>query len=542
MTDKMKVMIVEDEEITRKGILAKIDWEALELDLADEAEDAESALDILESRKVDLIITDICLPRMDGFELIRDVVGQGKQAKFIVISGHDKFEYARTAMKYKVTEYLLKPIKEADLNESLRKMKQELLDQRSLDSRMRDAAHLTDQQRQQWRDEWLGRLLGAHSPGPGDLEHFREHIGWRGSDHAVVSVMSLAPLAEGRPGLPEDLLYFGLRNIYREVAAEEKTETLLFRHPQVPGEYVFLSGGSEAHLKTRLYSLFYAYIEAIKQYLRMQATIGVGTACQGLGQIGRSYADASFAVRERILRGAGSVIDYGSLSRPQQPARLPQIDRELLLCLEERKKTQALACVRAMFERMEAERHRLNHLDVQEMIIRAYMLVKKHAEDNWPGQEGERTLTDDVPRLLTSWQSLDEAERWFSRLIERYFDRTAHAADRTGKDIVDIVRKYIDTHFHQDIGLQFISETYHIHPIYFSRIFKEHVGRSFNGYLTGKRMERARELLRDTSLRLQEIAEIVGYEDPKYFSKVYKKYYGASPSLRGETLERERDR
>ncbi|MDB4866800.1 MAG: two component transcriptional regulator, AraC family, partial [Cohnella sp.] len=111
-------MVVDDEEYIRKGIISKINWQAQGMELVAEAEDGETAFNIISSQPVDLVITDICLPQKDGFDLIRDVSQLGKQVKFIIISGYDKFEYARTAMKYRVTEYLLKPIKDVDLNDS----------------------------------------------------------------------------------------------------------------------------------------------------------------------------------------------------------------------------------------------------------------------------------------------------------------------------------------------------------------------------------------------------------------------------------------
>ncbi|MDB4865818.1 MAG: hypothetical protein JWR03_151, partial [Cohnella sp.] len=444
-----------------------------------------------------------------------------------------KFEYARTAMKYRVTEYLLKPIKDVDLNDSLVKMKDELQAMRSLERQMRDIAVLHNHKLQQNRDELLNLLIDEKGVDPRQTRIIQERLDLKGSEQVLVSVMKVSPLVEGRPLLSDELLYFGLQNIFQEISAESPLATVLFRNLHTRGEFVFLSFYNDYPIKTKLYPLFYSFIQAAKAFLMLQVTIGMAGAGTGLDHTARSYAEASFAVQERMLRGAGKVIDYSELPKQHHPVQLPVAGRELLICLDERRKTEAKQYIRFWFGQLEADCFRLTHLHIQEIIIQTYMLLKKYVEDKWPGMENGLRLQEDVTRLLSQWQSLPEAAAWFEELIENIFELTVQTGDISGKDIVELVKKYIDRHFDQDIGLQYISDTYYIHPIYFSRIFKTHVGESFNGYLTRKRMEKALELLRTPSLKLHEISEIVGYDDPKYFSKVFKKHYGSSPSMLG---------
>jgi two-component system, response regulator YesN len=529
----MKVLVVDDEEYIRKGIISKIDWHAKGMELVAEAEDGETALDIISRQQVDLVITDICLPQKDGIELIRHVSQLGKPIKFIIISGYDKFEYARIAMKYRVTEYLLKPIKDSDLNESLDKMKVELQAQRALEQQMRDISVLHNHKQQQGRDELLNKLIDGKNTDPSDILRIQERLDLKGGERVLVSVMKVSPLLAGRPKLSDELLYFGLQNIFQEISKGSRAATVLFRNFHTRDEFVFLSFHDESPIKTKLYPLFYSFILAAREFLFLQLTIGMGDAGKSLDHASQSYVNALFAVNERILRGAGKVIDYSELPKQHHLVHVPTLGRELMLCLDERRKSEAKLHVRSWIGHIEAECYRLNHLHVQEIIIHAYMLLKKYVEDTWPGLDNGLRVKEDITLLLSQWQSLQEAGAWFEEMIENIFELPAQTCDISGKDIVELVKKYIDQHFDQDLGLQYISDTYHIHPIYFSRIFKTHVGESFNSYLTRKRMEKAMELLRNPTLKLHEISTIVGYEDPKYFSKVFKKHYGSSPSLLG---------
>lgn len=515
-------MIVDDEKRTREGMKRKVNWPALGMSVAAEASDGEEALEQIHQRRIDLVITDVSMPVMDGLTFIQRALEKDQRLKFIIVSGYSEFEYARAAMKLGISEYLLKPLKESDILASLVKMKRAIAAQQTVTQK-----ELAKQQ----EDAFLHWLTGSAQQETILASELQQVTG-EACQAAAVLKAELEASNDSAGRLRSLTLHYDIESLFREMFPQEAGIRFM-RCLRPEHDYVLLlpAGQNKA-------GLLDSFLQELMHRHGITAAIGLGEAC-GQGQcLKRSYQEALFAVKETLLRGSEKVISYSSIeARREQPKRSCQT-KLLLRWLQERKRDHAKEQIAALFEHALQQRMVTNHQHAYELFMEIYFVLKEFVQAEGAGYRsdpvsGEATHIMDIAAGFTR---LEQMVSWLQHYVDSCYMHP-DGQDVTGKEIVFSVKKHIDEFYSSELTLNHISEKYHINPIYFSRIFKAFIGESFNSYITRIRMEEALRLMETTSLKLHEIAEIVGYEDPKYFSKVFKKFYGTSPSSYGEQAQ-----
>lgn len=201
--------------------------------------------------------------------------------------------------------------------------------------------------------------------------------------------------------------------------------------------------------------------------------------------------------------------------------------------LKEKKKEEVKEYITYLFNNFMIQHKIMNHNCAFELFFAIYFIVKHYPSQAISDDHPKQSILAnevDINGIATGFHSLEQMVSWLHHYVEYMFEQVSNQQDISGKEIVDYAKKYIQNFYGTDISLNKISEKYHINFVYFSRIFKNHTGESFNKYVTKVRMKEARNLLVTSSLKLQDVSQIVGYEDPKYFSKVFKKFFGVNPS------------
>jgi two-component system response regulator YesN len=525
----VSVMIVDDEMHIRNGIKMKVDWERHGMRVMAEASDGLEALSIIENDKIDLVITDINMPLMDGLTFIQKALEINGDVKFIIVSGYSEFEYARRAMKFGIKEYLLKPLKETDIHTSLMKMKDEILATVSVKEH---AKHENNKRREELL---LHMLTDIHAQSTiADLE--RELNLDFDSNSFLIGVIKT------------DLLNFSadsagrVRNLtlHHEI---EKAFSILLAHwgsghiikcSRPEHEFVLLlQPWPFPNGKEKFYSELNACIRELERQLEARVTIGFGGTYQRELTIKPSYQEALFAVKERILHGTGIVLDYANIVLNREKPNFSAEIKSLIRYLEERKWDNVKEHLEAIFRHSIQKGTVSHHTQVYELFIEIYFAIKQFARGATAADQQFPIMDfgEDITAIVGGFSHTKQMVEWLYTYTELACRHLKEGQDATGREIVFRVKKYIKEFYSSDLTLNRVSEKYHINPIYFSRIFKLYTGESFNSCMTRTRMEEAKNLMETTSLKMQEISEIVGYEDPKYFSKVFKKYFGISPSL-----------
>ncbi|MCC3376540.1 response regulator [Cohnella sp. REN36] len=534
----MKIMIVEDEPLLRQGLISKIDWRASDVRLVAEAGNGIEALEQLSRCEPDVVLTDVRMPGMDGLQLIGEARRAYPHLKFVIISGFNEFDYVREAMRNQVKDYLLKPVDARKLQDLLAELGQEVRQEREASARLGELeewTRLAGESDAKATDHLLTqRILAPDS----SWSRLPAHL--LGRSFYAAAALRLADTAPG-PRFGEDALplaRFAVQNVLQHAFAPFAGDALVFKHAYDADEIVtFLGFDDSASYEAAVVRLDEA-LRWIGERLEIEASVGIGGAGARISHLRDSYGQAKEALLDRLLRGEGRVYVHeeavvsGDESGPSPLGE--EAERTLQLLLEEDQPDdfaeQALAVFRAIAARPGARFRQL-----ADAYAETWRLIRRQAARL--GTALPAAAYGDRSGELARMRHWSETEGPL-RAALRSLRPTApdREDDCSGDRVVAAVKQYADGHYAEDLSLQWVADAYFIHPNYFAKRFKQLVGVSFGGYVTGLRIERSKALLLTTALKISRIARLVGYEDQNYFCNVFKKRTGMSPSAyRGES-------
>lgn len=523
-----RVLLADDEEEIRVGISRKIDWAGLGFQLVGEAENGQEALELAEQLSPDVVLTDIKMPFMDGLELCRRLKQRLPAAKLVVFSGFDDFEYARQAVGLNVSEYILKPINAPELAQVLTRLREQLDEQRMERRDMETLRRRYEESLPVLRELFYTRLLdGEIRPEQIWERAARYEIELPEGAWAAALVQVDAPEAGGTAERDELLLlsvraffqeHFSLAGCSVRTVLYNDAVALMFTQEDSRGIYPILEE------LERLVAL-------ARSYLGMSLSIGIGRLCAGPQELDTSVDGARAALDYRVVMGEGRVLYIGDLE-PDHSVRLSfeeEDQRSLSAAVKVGSPEQVEQVIDGLIGRVREARLSLSqcHLFFLETVTSLIKLARSGGvevdEVFGPGFTGVVSITD--------FRSLEELGRWLvsrcltlQELLGRQRTDSAWKTVERAKDF--IARNYGDG----DLSVETLCSYLHLSPTYFSTLFKREVGMSFIAYLTEVRMERAAQLLRETEEKTYLIAEQTGYTDPNYFSYVFKRRFGVSPS------------
>jgi two-component system response regulator YesN len=512
-----QVFFVEDEIVTREGIRNNVDWQGHGFDLCGEAPDGEIALPMLQAAPPDVLITDIKMPFMDGLQLCKIVRERMPSTKIVILSGHDEFEYAQTAIKLGVTEYLLKPVTVHNLHQVLQRLGAQLDRERREQEALERLREQVDESRAALRERlWFKLLVGAISL-PEAIEQ-SESLGLDLIARCyVVVVIRLSPR---RPADGFDYNeYQRTQDLVAAAAASDPDVSVLRKDLE---ELVLIIKGSTPGYLVEARDLLLEQIHQKAQQTNCQLLVGLGTPRERVTEIGQSFLEALTDLeRTRIDAPANALPGVGT--------DLLKLDKA---ALEDYLKCGVQEELDEFFDSF------ILPLDTacQSSIVRNYVFLDivfmtARMVKDWGG-EPDQVLPElgDLEGLLAHVGTVDEIRLHAQPILNRALAFRDEQANSFHVGVAQQARDYIDHHYMDpNISLQVVANLVGHSPSHFCTVFGEATGRTFKAYLTDLRVRRARELLRTTTLRTAEVSEQVGYNDPHYFSFVFRRSTGLSP-------------
>jgi two-component system response regulator YesN len=524
-------LMVDDEEIILRGFREKINWEAEGFRFLSPCQNGAQAIEAIEKHRPDVVMTDICMPLADGLQVAAYVADRYPETLVVVLSGYDEFEYAQRAMRNRVFDYVLKPITANQLRELIRRIHGKL----EYDHKSRlDLSELKEQaakSRELLRERFLNQLVSG-SVGDTELDRSGNVLGLplAGVAYAVVTVDLDDPRALG--SLPEDLqpdLYLlALQKRIEELLPEEN-RPYVFQTPERRIVILVRSEGAQG-----MDEILTRFPEEARKAARglsgLTVTVGVGGARVTPAEIRESYEESLSAVRCRFIQGGDAVIRYTKPSDVARPStrELRAFSTRIATALRSESFEEAAGVVRSFIAALKT-----GNLEVRrvENEVRRFGLALVDTLDEMGMGSPAGAMDPDPFRAVSRTQSLDEAQQILLESCRAAFDRMRHRrhdfTERKAREARGLIEKsYADP----DLGLEKACGELSISSSYLTRIFKRHEGRTFIEFLSEYRIGKAQELLRGTDWKQSRIAEAVGYPDPQYFSFIFKKATGQSPS------------
>ncbi len=522
-----KLIIVDDEEEVRQGIIDKIDWAAFDFEVIGQAENGREALDIIEENVPDVVITDICMPLMDGLELAGVIRESFPTVKMVILTGFDEFKFAQQAIRHGVADYILKPVLPRDINELMQKLKSRI-EQEIEEKEDRDKL------RQHYieslpilKDSFLSSLL----TGPQDAREIAQKtdvfgLNLSGSYYttAVVSI-DAESLQEGHDA---ELMKFAVLNIAQEIVSRRSIGEAFF-YDNMP----VIIAGVENDEKKIAYNRVYLTLEEIRQnvekFLKLTITAGVGSFFCGLGHMKESYHSALTALEYKLVLEGNKVISVDDLEPEITDVILldEKKERALITSIKFGSEEDVADAVDALFEDLDGVKasirdYQIYFIEVFAVLSRLAKVLRLDVEGIFPSHS--------MYVEIGSFNNMDEIKAYIKSLSLRLMDQVADRMVNSTQVLLEKAQSYIDQNYQDpDLTIQKLADHLFISASYLSLIFKKEAGQTFLKYLISVRLEAAKAMLRDPETKVTEVAEKVGYPDVSYFSYFFKKNFGVSP-------------
>ena len=521
----LKVFLVEDEIVIREGIKNNIDWEREGFLFVGEAGDGEMAYPLIQKTKPDILITDIRMPGLSGLDLIEQVKKLRPEVEIVIISGYAHFEYAQTAIKFGVGDYLLKPVDQEELNTTLQKFKERILARQAMARRGGRLFQKSERDLKRLRTGLVDQLISGRG----------ERL-----SVAVIQEAYYLPVESGFfqavwlkfDGPPEAFTEAGLAAIMEkadsilESALRSKCIEMVFR--RVGSSYVgFLNYGSgrKEEVRRGLKDCLNQLKSQQVLYGPVQFSLAVGRAAENPEELKRSMYEASVIIKERLVRGSGRILDrLPEPSALHEQKLLDKYLRKITHAVEVMSQEEAKAAVLELSGAVRAMRE-VRGYEALELIHSCASLFLSRLE-----LTGRTEILKEFDERCDWCGSMEELFALLTELLETHLGELRKKHENDADRPIRQAKEYIRNHYSEPITLEEVSSHVSLNPAYFSVLFKKTEGEGFAKYLIHLRMEQAKILLRDTNEPVSAICQRVGYHDVKHFTRTFEKDTGVKPA------------
>lgn len=511
-----RTLIVDDEEWVRRGLREQVDWVKLGIELVGEAQNGQKAKEFIDKYPVDIIITDIRMPIMDGIELMTYVNENNLDIIVIILSGFAEFEYAKEAIRLGAFSYLLKPIEEEDLEKVLKQAVNDLHNRRQ-----KNHVHME--------------------------KRMTEFVYGQSSDEFnIEKIMPVSPGDERTKGYYCVVLKFYKGSVYKktrltiqhtmewifDIENEFSNSLVLFRNYVVENELVLIMRSDHTFIdeRHRLMIQLDNFVLKQKEHYNNETYIGIGTIVTDIHNISVSYAKAVKASIDGILLIKKRIVLAEQLEGFTLTFEISKLlEKELVTYLRKGYKAEIYNIVNDLMDII-----RFNQSYSAKSIRGGLAKLLRSIEETMDRDEVKGFESKKNHELidLIKYDILSVAE--LNTLIIKYIDdiimlmKSADAIDI--KLIITNIQDSIENNYASDINLSYFSEQYHVSEAYLSKSFKKISGMNFSEALTRRRMDVAIKLLRNENITINDIADMVGYTNVNYFFKKFKNVFNSTPS------------
>lgn len=538
----LKIFLAEDEVVVRETIKRMIPWEELGFELVGEAADGEMALPLLIRQQPDLLITDIKMPFMDGLTLARLAKKEIPGLKVVILSGYDDFNYAKQAIGIGVEDYLLKPITKNALIERLSEIRSRYEHEKT----QKEYYEKFHREMQAYEKNSIRDFFEALVRGSMDMMEVYKRAEKLGLDivaeayNVLIFTMNCDEDFSGQRDENSSWEAESLELLENFFAGH--SSAMLFRS-NIFSYGVLLKGQRETiEENTR------ACVDEIRKILsrqdgRREWFLAVGQSVERLSQIQKSYHTASRAFSQRYLYDE-NILYYDEMETMEHPGGQAETEDNAYL-----QKVDVNALNPAILQKFlsnglqeETENfvkdyfYAIGQEPMESLVFRNYVILNVRFSVisfikglGCDTNEMESADTEEV--LAESGKNMESAITYAKKMISQAIEIRDQNSGNKNRSILKTAVDFIDSHYmEEDISLNTVANVANVSANHFSALFSQNMGQTFIEYLTTLRMNKAKELLRCTGMRSSEIAGEIGYKDAHYFSYLFKKTQGMTPS------------
>jgi two-component system response regulator YesN len=527
----LKVVLVDDEEIIRDGLLAAVPWEDMGFHVVGQAEDGEQALQVIEDTHPDVVITDIKMPFIDGLQLIESIKPKYPDLYIVIISGHDEFQYAQKAIKLGAFDYILKPIELEYLVNLLHKLRDDNEQRRLKDGEMLTLKEKFAHNLPLLRERFFWDAIHENIE-PENFEARLEDLKLLRNQFYMAVIVQLdnyyvvtAEMDDNQRRLMEksfEQMMKGLCSDGQSIVLAAKTI-----HELV----IAIWGLSPEEIESRLSGLLEKIHRKVSELGNYTATVGIGTIAASVDLLAQSYREAGEILDYKFILGKNCDLYFKNLNQlPKSELKSIDYDETGLISAIKLGDKQAVGeSLDALAENLRA--HGGSHLYMQFIIGDIYMQALKVLKE--AGGSGEEVFNDplEIFHKMIAYQTVEDITKQLGETLIKIIDYIYMKRNNKFYQSTEKAKEYLKLNFAKDdLTLEDVAKYVNMAPSYFSFIFKQEAGTNFVDFLNQIRLEKAKQLLMISDCKSYEVSYRVGYNNPTYFSTIFKKYVGVSPT------------
>lgn len=534
-----QMLVVDDEQSVVESLAVTFNWGDMGIGVVHRALSGKQALELMSMHPIDIVITDFRMPGMTGVELIRSIKEYSRKVKCIVLSGHAEFEYAKQALQAEAEDYLLKPVRDNELMDSVKAVLHKISEEWETLSSHRNTVYTLRENLPAIRGTLLHDLLLGKKFKEATLTEKAKliEVPFQSGDKVSLLLVRMEKGFHHYDSQSVELLEYAIGNITSEILSDhfdiwsckDMHDYLIFLI-KVNSENV--SSFNDQQRRQRLEVMALKLQQSVRTYLKGTISVLVGTWGVFPDELSQIYQTAVSILR----RQAGNEEEFfirsddewkqsseiGTLTALYEPPLFQHL-------LEATRWEEAELKLLSIVEEMSKQ-----GLDSREHLLETFLHVANAfiyiSHKN--GQELSRVLKQDVDQLMvdTAKWSISHFKSWALSAMELLRGDLSQETIDIRASVVRQVQQFIENNLDGDISVQAIADHVYLHPSYLSKVYKLGTGESLGDYLYRLRMEKAVYLIQNTNGKIYEIAKRLGYASVPYFIKVFKQHYGVTPN------------
>lgn len=508
-------MIIDDEDLIRKGTIKKLEILKDRVECIGEASEGGEGIRLIESLRPDFVVLDMQMPGIDGMELLPLLSGRYPDMPLIVISGYRNFDYIKQAISSNALEYLLKPFSREAIRDVTLKAIARIEDRSQIYDQIRNSEQEKEQAQYDYDLQIMNSLLFGYQLS--DTSLTSRKLCYITGNHRLYVLgcqfdRSISPEAVNSAlyelGFEDLILYF-------PSPASEKLGLLVVFTPLEDAVR------NNSRIDQVINTLFPQFSD-----LNLSPVIGVSDVHSSIAELNQAYREAAAALNRQVLSANAPKCYYYEGERETLPIRWEKED-ELLFRIEAGMDSETAVLTEEFFDHCTA----LDDCTLADVKYHCYLLsdqCRKILDEymNTPESlKSSSSMQNVVSHIFSLTELKDYYKQFFVNLAKMLKPNSVYAID----DVIEKIQIYINRNYQKNLAQDFLASLFYINRSYMSTLFKERTGQKFVDYLNQIRVEKSKELLKNTDKKMYQIAKAVGYDNVKYFFRVFKKYEKITP-------------
>ncbi|MFS0723114.1 response regulator [Paenibacillus sp. 1P07SE] len=533
-----KLIIVDDEYSTRNGLKLCINWFEYGIEVAGEAENGNKGVELANRILPDIVLTDVKMPSMDGIEMVNRLKDDHPETKFVFISGYDDIGYLKSAMKMDAVDYILKPVNLEELKAVIEKIMAMTKREESRKDMLQQMNARLNQSIPLLREKFFIQLIRDRQADRMSMEKRIDFLDLMLPYEApycalIIRINNPRTVFAAMTEQNTQLISFAIQNICQEIV-DARISGRVFEHQR--GEYVLLVALPEMEGEDMIFPLVSELMDSLNSFLSRMAeaislTIGVGGTVEHMGVLADSYKMAAEAIERKLFLGRNQVITFDVMAAQKDVDY--RLINERITVFASVLKTGDVAQVTLQLDKLFEELRTspgIGFVDCQRICLQLLLVTSQFLSEFGmrAGDLGERE--SEAWSQLMKLETIDDMSLHIKKYLMAVCKRIESRQEKPVPEVITAIMRIIHERYPDNLTIADIASQVYLAKTYICLLFKQETGETINEYITRVRMEKAKERLTGSDQKLAEICASIGYAEPSYFTKQFRKYTGMNPS------------